>query len=254
MSTKTIIEITENQLEDYIKCPNLFYIRHVNGILPRKQVTIRSIADKYTEQMFYSLMDGKIPNIDDITGKFTEECIRHKYPVIHRDVQKSISKLITLFNWLISNRVRIGDVGSPYELTFPSANVIVKGKFDIVRYMDDKLELLITDLSNRDPNQDLIDISIRYTLQAYAVHKLITKYELSCVHVLGIRYNRVQELFSYRSPTDYARVENTIKNVAAAIRENIFYPRESYECSYCPVRAFCGGVLNYVDIGVKNAD
>jgi hypothetical protein len=252
MTTTKLIELKEEQLEDYIRCPNLFYIRHINGILPRKSVTIRTIADKHKKHMFYSLMDGKIPNIDTILNDFTKECMDNKYQAVHRDVQKAANQLIVLFNWLISNKVQVADIGTPFELTFPKSNVIIKGEFGIIRYTNEQLELLIADLSSRDPNQDLVDMSIRYTLQAYAVHKLIKKYNMSCIHVLGIRYNRVQELFSYRSTIDYARLENTINNVANAIRNNVFYPRESYECIRCPVKAYCSGVLNYVDIGAEH--
>lgn len=254
MTAPTLIELTEDQLEDYIKCPNLFYIRHVNNILPRKQITIRTITEKYVNQMFYTLMDGKIPNIDHVLLDFSKECMEHKYPAINRDVQKASNQIVTLFNWLISNRIQIADTGSPFELTFPASNVILKGTFGKIRYNNDKLELLVTDLSNKDPDQNLIDISVRHTLQAYAIHKLIKKYELSCIRVLSVRYNRVTELFSYRSPIAFARLENTVNNIANAIRNNIFYPRESFECARCPVKAYCAGVLNYVNVGAQHAN
>ena len=249
-----LIELTEDQLENYIQCPNLFYIRHVNNILPRKQIKIRTITEKYVDQMFYTLMDGTIPNIDNVLIEFSKECMEHKYPAINRDVQKASNQLVTLFNWLISNRIQIADIGSPFELTFSASNVILKGTFGAIRYNNDTLELLVTDLSNRDPDQNLIDISVHYTLQAYAIHKLIKKYEMSCIRILNVRYNRVTELFSYRSPIAFARLENTVNNVANAIRNNVFYPRESFECTYCPVKAYCAGVLNYVNIGAKHAD
>lgn len=254
MINQKLIELTSNQLEDYISCPNLFYIRHVNGIVPRSKVTIRKLIEKHKEQMFYRLMEGTIPDINKILIDFSKDCMDNKYPPLHRDVHKGSSQLITFFNWLIDNRVQIADIGTPYELTFPKSNVILKGNFGAIRYTNDKLELIVADFSAKDPDQNLVDISIRYTLQAYAVHKLIKKYELACIRVLTVRYNRVTELLSYRSPTDFARLENTVDNIACAIRNNIFYPRESFECLRCPVKSYCAGVLDYVDIGAKHAD
>ena len=255
MTAPKLIEITTQQLEDYIKCPNLFYIRHVNGILSKTHVTIRSIAEKHKDHMLYSLMDGKIPDIDKVLLEFNKDCIENKYPATHRDVQKASNQLVILFNWLIANRVQIADIGTPFQLTFPEVNVILKGAFGAIRHNNKRLELLGIDFAAKDPDQDLVDMSIRYTVQAYAVHKLIQDYELSCIHIIGVRFNRVQELQSYRSEIDYARVEKTVQNVARAIRSSIFYPRESYECTYCPVKAYCSGILDYVTIGeTKNAD
>lgn len=249
-----LIELTDKQLEQYIQCPNLFYIRNVAGILSKSRVTIRSIAEKHKDRMFYTLMDGKIPDIDTVLIEFSKDCMEYKYPVTHRDVQKASNQLVVLFNWLVGNRVQIGDIGTPFEVTFPKANVIIKGNFGALRYINDKLELLAVDFSAKDPSQDLVDISIRYTMQAYAVHKLVPKYDLSCVRALTVRYNRVQELFSYRDRRNFERLEHTIENVANALRNNIFYPRETFECMRCPVRAYCAGITDYVQLGVNDAD
>ena len=254
MMAPRLIELTEEQLEQYIRCPNLFYIRSVNGILSKKQTTIRSITEKYRDRMFYTLMDGKIPDIDSVLIEFSKECMEHKYPVTHRDVQKASNQLVILFNWLVSNRVQIGDIGTPFEITFPNANVIIKGTFGAIRYVNDKLELLSVDFSTRDPSQDLVDISIRYTLQAYAVHKLVRKYDLSCIHVLTVRYNRVQELLSYRDRTSFERLEKTVQSVATGLRNSVFYPRETFECMQCPVRSYCIGVTDYIALGDNHAD
>jgi hypothetical protein len=242
------IELTTEQLENYIACPNKFYIQNVSGIPPSPKHLVRKIAEKYKDQMFYALMDGKIPDANTILTNFAEECAKNKFAPLHKEVVRGSNQLLVLHNWLVSHRVLVADIGTPFEVTFPKSNVILKGKFEPIRMFNNKLEMLSVSFSSANPDQTLADMSLKYTIQAYAVHKLVKKYDLSCIRVLGIKSTHLTELLSYRTKDDFIRLENTVNNVACAIQNNIFYPRESFECSYCSVKAYCASILEYIKV------
>lgn len=240
-----ILEITTEQLTDYVSCPNRFYLQYVNCIKPKTHVSVKSILLSARDKLLYQILDGKYPDGNKYINDFIKECQAHKFLSTNRAVLQGMRKLNIFHSWCVKNELLLADMGTEFELPFPKDNAILKGQFGIIRYVNKHLELLGVDFTDRDPDQNLLDISLRYTLQSYAVKRLVPKYELSGIRVLAVRQDRVKEFETFRTPLDYERLEDTVSMVIKAVRNQIYYPRETFECVGCPVKIYCGGLSNH---------
>ena len=241
-----VLEITTDQLVDYIQCPNRFYLRYINCIKPKTHISVKSILLSARDKLLYQILDGKYPDGNKFVNDFVKECQDNNFLSTNRGVLHGMRKLMVFHQWCVRNQLLLADMGTEFELPFPKDNAILKGNFGIIRYVDKQLELLGVDFTDRDPDQSLLDISLRYTLQSYAVKKLVPKYELSCIRVLAVRQDRLKEFQTFRSPLDFERLEDTVSNVIKAIRNGIYYPRETFECGQCPVKIYCSGLSSHV--------
>ena len=240
-----VIEITEDQLVDYITCPNLFYLKYVNSIRPKTHISVKSILLSTRDKLLYQILDGKFIDGNKYVNDFVKECQNNNFLSTNRSVLHGMRKLNIFHGWCIKNQLVLADMGTEFELPFPKDNAILKGNFGIIRYRNQHLELLAVDFTDRDPDQALLDISLRYTLQSYAIKRLVPKYELSGVRVLAVRQDRINEFETFRTPLDYERLEDTVSMVIKAIRNEVYYPRETFDCARCPVKIYCGGLKNH---------
>lgn len=245
-----ILEITTEQFVDYVTCPNLFYLKYVNCIKPKTHISVKSILTSARDKMLYQILDGKYPDGNKAVNDFAKECQVNNFLSTNRGVLHGMRKLTVFHQWCIRNQLILADLGTEFELPFPKDNAILKGTFGIIRYVNQHLELLAVDFTDRDPDQALLDISLRYTLQSYAVKRLVPKYELEGIRILAVRQDRVNEFQTFRTPLDYERLEDTISMVIKAIRNEVYYPRETFECGRCPVKIYCGGLKNH-EIGTR---
>ena len=240
-----VLEVTTEQLVDYIQCPNLFYLKYVNCIRPKTHISVKSILNSTRDKLLYQILDGKYPDGGKYVNDFIKECQEHNFLTTNRAVLQGMRKLNIFHEWCVRNQLLLADVGTEFELPFPKDNAILKGTFGIIRYHNKHLELLGVDFTDRDPDQALLDISLRYTLQSYAVKRLVPKYDLSGVRVLAVRQDRIKEFETFRTELDYERLEDTVSMVIKAIRNEVYYPRETFECARCPVKLYCGGLKNH---------
>lgn len=240
-----ILEITTEQLVDYITCPNLFFLQYVNGIRAKTHVSVKSILLKARDKLLYQILDGKYPDGNKYINGFVKECQDNHFLSTNRAVLQGMRKLNIFHSWCVKNELLLADLGTEFELPFPKDSAILKGTFGIIRYYNKHLELLVVDFTDRDPDQALLDISLRYTLQSYAIQRLVPKYDLSGVRVLVVRQDRIKEFQTFRTQLDYERLEDTVSMVIKAIRNEVYYPRETFECARCPVKLYCGGLKNH---------
>ena len=81
-------------------------------------------------------------------------------------------------------------------------------------------------------------MSLKNTLRCYAAGKTFKGYDLSYINVLHLK--SLNEYRTYRSNIQYERLEKAVQNIGRAIREEIYYPCEIFECAVCPYKNFCG--------------
>ena len=142
-------------------------------------------------------------------------------------------------NYCRSNRILIADMNSEYQMNFKN-NIIVTGKIGALRYFDDNnLELFIIETSQKIPDKILVDMSLRYTMQLYAINKLTN----NKLKINGLRIYHAKsgtEITSYRTQKDFVRLEKSIEAIGKAVRNEIFYPHEDYMCAQCKYKNYCG--------------
>ena len=240
---KLLVELTVEQFLDYMKCPNNFYIRHIKNIRPHTKKDIYHILKDIREHLMYSVMNGRVSGFKKLEDMYDDLVVENSTKLDADMVSQGRSYIYKMYNWCKDNQLTIADIGTSFELPFPDGNVILKGKFDIIRYNNNQLELLVIDPLRKKPSENRIKTSLEYTIQAYAMKRLVKKYELSGIRIVYLKGS--EEYVSYRTKADFLKLELTVKNVAEAIRQHIFYPREGWECDLCPSKIYCGGLYEY---------
>lgn len=233
------VVLSDTELLDYIHCPNLFYIKYMSHIPIADQVTMGSLVKLVINGYFSRLMDGKLPSISKAKNMWDKCCDEHPSVMTDKKVLEGFG-LINLFDrYCYNNKIIIADFNSPYEVDFPGG-VTVKGRFPAIRLNNNVLEFFCVEAGHAKPNQQLLDMSIKYTLQCYAMDKLSESHNLSCIRILHLKSG--EEFTTYRHKKDYDRLERTVANIGKSIREEIFYPREDYTCPQCNAKNYCGHI------------
>lgn len=223
---------------DYIHCPNYFYIKYLSRIPIPEEPTMGELVKQTINCYFAKLMEGKLPSIAKAKKVWDKHCLDYSNIMTDKKVLEGFG-LINLFDkYCYNNRLIIADFNSPYEIEF-SCGVKLKGNFGAIRLNNDRLEFFAVETSQSKPNQQLLDMSLRYTLQCYAMAKLSGQHEnLNCIRVLHLKSG--EEFTTYRTQKDFDRLEKTVANIGSCIRGEIFYPREDYTCPQCRAKNYCG--------------
>lgn len=237
MEPQRIVRLTDEQLADYIKCPNYFNLKYLSKIPYQKPYTFNELVNQVAEAYMLKLMNGKVMTLDKAKKMWDKLC--DDYPGVIKD--KKIIEGIGLINqidrYCRNQQVLIADVNTEYSLSFPN-NIIVDGTTGIIRLNNKKFELFILEFSQNKPDQILLDMSLKYTLKIYAINKLSPDIQINNLRVYHLKSGN--EYTSYRSKKDFDRLEKITSQVATAIRNEIFYPREDYTCPRCIYKTYCG--------------
>lgn len=232
--SEDILKLTTKQFFDYIECPKLFYTKYVSKIPVFENQSLNSLVNKVVKIYFVNLFDGKILKMPELKDEWDKVCKQYKSQIKETTITDGIMHLYNLTRWAETNMPIICDINTGYTLVF--GNTILVGNLGAIRCKDNKLELLVVEANRTSPNQDLVDQSMKYTLDIYAFNK-IYKQKLSFIRVLFTKNNK--EIITYRTKKDFDRLKETINGVSKGIRNEIFYPRESFTCPSCLSKNYC---------------
>ena len=119
-----IVELTTEQLEDYVSCPNKFYLTYVKGIRSRHKSDIKEILENVRDNIMYTLMEGKIPTKTKLNNLYNKLLIEKHCKMDADSVLKGAAWVNILHNWCCTQMLRIADIGTPFELVFPNSNTL----------------------------------------------------------------------------------------------------------------------------------
>lgn len=228
-----MITITENQLFDYIKCP-AFYDMKYNKKLPIvESESMSKLLSKVSKYFYLNLLNQKICSAHELKNKWSSVC-EGDGNLQPKKVMEGASLILKLLNWAHSEEPVVLDLDTPYKLSIGEVEVL--GQTGTILGLDkDKYELMVTDFSNRMPEQAIIDMKLKYTLDAYSFAKVHRK------HLSGIKVRSIKNaanFYTSRSEVDFMRLEKTIESVGKSIELGLFYPREGM-CSSCNAKGYC---------------
>lgn len=231
--------ISEQQLFDYMKCPALYDFKYNKSIRIYEQVSIPKLLSGIANYFYFSIMNGKVPTSNDLKRKWDSVCTNNADYIDAKKNIEGMGSIINMFRWAQDERLIVADINSAYRLTFIHENKpveLVGSMGTILLTANNKYELLVTDFSSKLPDQTLIDMKLKYSLDCLAFSKTYNK-EISGVRVHNIKNNK--DFYSSRFDDDLKRFESSLINVVKSIRENIYYPRESTLCGPCAVKEYC---------------
>lgn len=231
--------INEQQLFDYITCPAMYDVKHNKHIQIGETVSTAKLLNKVAKYFYVNLLNGKVPSSNDLKKKWDSVCNQYIDYVDSKKSLEGMGLIMKLLQWAGSEEIIVVDIDSPYRLMFKS-NIgpieLIGDMGAILSLPNNKYELLITDFSNKIPDQTIVDMKLKYTLDSYAFQGVYNR------QVDGIRVRNVKnakDFLTFRSQDDYRRLEQTVANVATCISQNLYYPRESIMCASCNAKEYC---------------
>lgn len=232
-----VLRLTEDGLLDYIKCPNLFYFKYRTKIPVIGKITVGELVKEVISYYYMKLLEGRAPSMESVKRKWDTLCENQKEALSAKQILDGYGMLKLFDRFCREKKLIVADFLSSYELVF-SGNIIVTGNIGTIRLLDRKLELFVVETGQKQPEQKVLDMSLKNTLRCYAAGETFKGYDLSYINVLHLK--SLNEYRTYRSNIQYERLERAVQNIGRAIREEIYYPRESFECAVCPYKNFCG--------------
>ena len=238
-----IIKFTEKQLYEYIRCPAYYDLVNGKKIAPEQRPSITSLLEKIGNAFMLNLMNGTVLTQDQIKKRWDTVCEDNSDRINPNKCMEGISLLMKMYLWAESEEIRIADIQTPYTITFKNMTnlnelIDISGEMSAIAFnKKEQCEFLILDFSNRFPDQNLLDMKLKYTLDCYGFLKL---YQKSIgVHIHHVKSGK--DLFTYRIKDDFLRLNAAVTNIATSIKERLFYPRESVLCTNCELKNFCKG-------------
>ena len=235
-----IIELTEQQLFDYISCPVYFSLRYKNKYGIGNSVSMKSLLNQVVNGFCMKLIDGEVMSSYDMKRKWDMLTKKHPDIIDQKKNLQGISLLVQFWRWAANKEIMVVDVGSTYRLTFEPTDkkIFLTGMMGILTINKAKqIEQLIVDMSNKIPDQDRLDMSLKISL-VHVAFKRLYKIPLLGTKILYAKTGK--ELYTTRdADVESKRLEKIVSNVAKSIEQNIWYPHESPLCACCRVKDFC---------------
>lgn len=227
-----MIKLTENQLFDFANCPSLFEMKYVKKLPMSEETSFSQLLNKVSNYFYLHLLNGKVCSLAELKKKWDSICESHQLsPKQAVDGMHLVAKFA---NWMGHEQPIVLDINTPYTICM--GNVELSGNLLPVFRVNEKKELIVTDFSSKMPDQRLVDMKLKYTLDAYVCKTLFKE------DIVGIRVHNVKndkEIRTYRNEADFNRLISSVKGIGTAIKSSGFYARDSFMCPSCPAFTYC---------------
>lgn len=233
------IEITEEQLFDYMNCPLRYDARYRLKAVTKNHPSMNTLLNRVANSFLLALMNGVVLPTSQLKKKWDKICEENRDIISQKKCIEGISDLIKMFQWAEDKQLRVSDVQIPYSYLSSDKNIIVSGivRGAAIPMEKGKYELLELDFSSKYPDQAMLDMRLKTTLDWFACQRIYRNNELAGVHVHHVKSNR--DWFTYRGADEKARLDASVLGIVTGVQQKIFYPRESAFCSSCDMKNYC---------------
>lgn len=243
-----IFQLTEDEFFQYIRCPLHYDSVYRKKFSPTANTTMNTLLAKVAAAFYSRLMNGNVMTTGQLKQKWDRICEEHDDYITPQRCLDGIALIMKLYNWAADIELRIADRNVPYVVGIQGAHGTTEfsGHIDTIAVdKDNSFYLLVTDFSNRYPNQSILDTKLKFSMDSYAFRAMYHKWAGIKVH----HVKSAKDFFTSRRKEDDLRLTTSIDNVAWSIHNKIFYPRESAFCSSCDLVNFCRA---WPDRGIAN--
>ena len=178
------------------------------------------------------MINGKVCSLAELKRKWDSICEANK--LTQKEALEGMHEVAKFANWMGHEQPIVLDVNTPYTIVI--GDVELSGNLSPIFKKNNMKELVVTDFSKRIMDQRVLDMRIKYTIDAYVYYKLFQE------HPAGIRVHNVKndkDMLTTRMQADFDRMESTVRGIGLSIQEKGFYVRENVMCTSCPAIQFC---------------
>ena len=227
--------ISEQQFFDFMECPALFEMKNVKKIDIPEQITLSNLLDKVSNYFFINLLNGKICSGKELKKKWDSICEENRHIVDDKKIRDGIALIIKFANWAAENQVVVLDVSSRYSIVV--ADIEIVGNIGTVLALPNGgQELLVTSFSNKAPDQTIVDMRLKYTIEAYGFEQAYNQ-KIDGIRLLSVKNGK--DYYTRRGEDDFRRLRIAINSIGKSIQQGLYYPRESVTCPQCPAKQYC---------------
>lgn len=234
-----MIELTENQLFDYIKCPLRYDAQYNVGMAVANHPSMNELLGRVTRAFMVNLMNGKVIPTSQIKRKWDKICEDNH--IVPQKCLEGMGLLLKMYQWAESEQLTVLDINAPFQYSILNISPQISIRGEVHEYIvpkdNNRFELLEIDFGNRYPDQAILDMKLRYTIDWNVCRNRIKDAELAGIHIHHVKSNK--DWFTFRGPDDFVRLDESIKAIASCIDKKIFYPRENVLCSSCDMKMYC---------------
>lgn len=227
-----MIKLTERQLYDFLNCPALFEMKYIKKLPIQESQTFSSYLTTVGNYFYINLLNEKISTLSDLKRKWDSVCAGQNFT--QKQVLDGMHEVARFANWMGNEQPIVLDINTPYTIVV--GDVELSGNMSPIFKKKDRKELVITDFSSKLPDQRVIDMKLKYTVEAYAFRELYQE-EFVGIRVHNVKHNK--DLYTNRTEADFNRMKTTIKGVSQAIQSEAFFARDSFMCPTCPAFTYC---------------
>lgn len=256
------MDLSFKQLKEYIQCPLMFKLKNISGLKD-----IENLYDHYNaslvktiQQFYYGIMDnGSIISEDSLRQKWEHNFCQDKAMNPQHYMLKPIYgsvidtrnrirspeldlRTYTVDGWGLMQTFHRNNKENPgYPILIDHEYVIeigedrITGKINLVRTIDDKLQLIVIDTRKFQPQSFEIDNNMDVTLQFYAFSKMFG--EIPEINYYFVKKNEFTK--TVRSKTDIEKSIKVAQNILKCVKQNIYYPRQTTYCQGCRMQDLC---------------
>lgn len=233
------IDLTEQQLFDYITCPAKYDLKYNKKIVIDDPFSINSVLNKVAKFFYFYVVNNlKTPTMNVISTKF--ESLMKPYMDITSNKQytDALFQLRNFYNWACSNQIAVIDSDVKYVIRHK--DILLEGIMNPVAINKNKsLEFLIMNFSSRVPDQLEVDTKLKYSIDMMSFNSSNKDNKIMATKLHCVKSGK--DLITSRTDNDYTRLVATLEGVATGITNKAFYPRESHMCNTCSYRNICRG-------------
>lgn len=240
--------ISQSMVKDYLKCPKLFYYRHILKIkLPMKSLPL--VFGGAVHKAVESYYNGGEP-YEVFNREFKADRIEPfdelEYEAHIKEGKRLIDEFINAQDWLTNyHGISLnGESEHKFNIwwrdpaTYTLLPVQVSGIFDRTT---DKHQILEFKTSSKPYKQDDVDIAIQkqmYSFSYYLLHKVIPTEFIYIVLIKGRKKDPIQVLKSTVTKSEFSQIFQTVDLVLKGIKGGQFNKGTGFLHRYCDCQRY----------------
>lgn len=232
--------LSPSQINMYLRCPAQYYFRYEEGIKmpPRSALTKGTCVHKGIEHNYRQKIESKKDvKVNEVKEVVSSEFDERKDETDWRDgedpgkIKDRTVGLAEMYHVNMAPTIQPLWVEQEVEVPIETFGLVLKGYLDLV---DEDMWIRDNKTTGRTPNKSVIDKSLQLSAYYFA-YRAITGESPKGVkldYMVDIKTPKLVTFEGKRTQREIDRFVNTAGSVAAAIKNNVYYPNEgNFMCS-----------------------
>lgn len=261
----TKLEITMDDVYTFLQCPTKYQLTKIHEIPSEDDYKSAVLYSKGIHQtisyFYYEVMQGRLPTLRQMRDKWAhyyysifeddkrtkENFLNARTGTDHQRTQQILNRgMEAIYAFYAENK---DNPGTPIAVNYPfriavQDDLILKGEFELIREYTDKDNKRYIEIVDFKTSNNKTDASsgffLRHDLRATAMFYAFQEQFNSTPDRFVFDYIGTDKRLSlYRDENEIRRLKSVLKGVSNGIKQEDFYPRQSFMCKNCSMMNYC---------------